>query len=73
MYDDLTEGELPDPESEQAQEVFHDVLDIVSAQAATNGKAAQLKEILQNPHFKVRGGTGQPQCNITLHTSNLGM
>ena len=57
MYDDLTEGELPDPENEGGKEVFHDVLDIVSAQASTNGRAAQLKVILQNPHFKVRPRT----------------
>ena len=64
MYDDLTEGDLPDPENEAAKEVLHDVIDIVSAQASTKGKAAELKDILKKPHFQVRGRTGQPWHHI---------
>jgi len=64
MYDDLTEGDLPDPENEAAKEVLHDVIDIVSAQASTKGKAAELRDILKKPHFQVRGRTGQPWHHI---------
>ena len=64
MYDDLTEGDLPDPENEAAKEVLHDVIDIVSAQASTKGKAAELKDILKKPHFQVRERTGRPWHHI---------
>ena len=53
MYDDLTEGELPDPEDEEAQEVYYDVLDIMSARAATHTRAKQLRDVLRNPHIQV--------------------
>ena len=62
MYDDLTEGVLPAPEDEAAREVFDDVLDIISAQASTNGKAAQLRDVLHKPHVQVRG---QPPRSAT--------
>ena len=54
MYDDLTEGDLPDPEDELAKNTLKDVTEIVSAHASTNGRASQLKDILLNPHLQVR-------------------
>lgn len=52
MYDDLTEGDLPDAEDEEGREVFKEVLDIMKARAATNSTAKQLRDVLNTPHFK---------------------
>ncbi|XP_076453254.1 protein PALS2-like [Babylonia areolata] len=52
MYDDLTTRHIPDPQSEKGREVMLDVLDIVTAHSATNGRAAQLKDLLGKPHMK---------------------
>lgn len=52
MYDDLTTKDIPDPQNEQAAEVMVDVLDIVTANSATNRRAAELKDLLVNPHMK---------------------
>lgn len=52
MYDDLTEGELPEPEDEEAKEVFYDVLDVMSARAPTHTRAKQLRDVLKNPHIQ---------------------
>ncbi|KAL8581227.1 hypothetical protein ACOMHN_038327 [Nucella lapillus] len=52
MYDDLTTKDIPEAQSEHGAEVMADVLDIVTAHSATNRRAAELKELLGNPHMK---------------------
>lgn len=55
MYDDLTMDELPDPQEEDTKDLYRGVLDAVSARAASNSKADELRKILENPHFQVSG------------------
>ncbi|PVD31585.1 hypothetical protein C0Q70_07000 [Pomacea canaliculata] len=52
MYDDLTMDELPDPQEEDTKDLYRGVLDAVSARAASNSKADELRKILENPHFQ---------------------
>lgn len=48
---DLLTSKLPDPESDNATDVFHDVLDFSEDKAHTFKKAKELADILKNPHF----------------------
>lgn len=52
MYDDLTLGDLADPEHENAKLVHREVLDAMRTHALTNTDAAKLRDILKLPHLK---------------------
>nr|KAG5704673.1 hypothetical protein BaRGS_025315 [Batillaria attramentaria] len=52
MYDNLKEDDLADPEDDNAREVVQDVLQVMKARAFNNQMVAELKDILQGPHFQ---------------------
>ena len=51
-YETLEEGDM-DPVSCDNMDLLQDILHDIEPAALTKKKAAQLREILTNPHFKV--------------------